>query len=199
MKYIHRVTKLTILTLILSCNDTSYFKKGLKQFRKGNFEQAIEILNKEIEINSNNADAYYERGNAKNQLEDFYGALEDYNKAINIERHPAYLNNRSFVNSKVGNFKNAIKDATEAINKKLDFSMAYMNRAIAYSMLNENNQAIEDFTEVLRLDDNNITALVSRAIIYQKINRLDLACKDWDIASNLGVEQAKYSHKTYCE
>ena len=37
-----------------------------------------------MEINPKDADAYYNRGIAKGDLKDYYGAISDYTKAIEI-------------------------------------------------------------------------------------------------------------------
>ena len=42
----------------------------------------LQDLNKAIELNPNNANAYINRGNAKKKLQDYKGAIADYTKAI---------------------------------------------------------------------------------------------------------------------
>jgi len=45
-------------------------------------DDAVVDFNRAIELNSNNADAYEQRGVAKSHLKDTNGALSDFNKAI---------------------------------------------------------------------------------------------------------------------
>ena len=38
----------------------------------------FQTITQAIEINPNDANAYYNRGNAKSNLKDYYGAISDY-------------------------------------------------------------------------------------------------------------------------
>ena len=61
----------------------------------GNLRQAIEDYDRAIEINPENAGAYYNRGVAYGKLGDHRQAIEDYDRAIEI--NPEYAeayNNR---------------------------------------------------------------------------------------------------------
>jgi tetratricopeptide (TPR) repeat protein len=187
------------VTLFLSCNNKSYFNEGLENYKSGNYEKAVEFFSKEIEVNPKNENAYYERGNSKFALNDFYGALKDIDEAIKINEHPAFFNNRSVINSKLGDYQNAIQDAAKAIELKDDYLEAYINRASAFTMLNENTKAIDDYTLVLILDPNNKVALVNRGVTYQKLNDLNKACLDWGIAAELGETNSLSFKKIYCE
>ena len=77
----------------------------------------IAELTKLIETNPQDADAYYNRGNAKEQLEDYQGAIDDYSKAIEI--NPQYAdayNNRGAAKELVGDLKGACADYKKAVS-----------------------------------------------------------------------------------
>ena len=58
----------------------------------------IAELTKLIETNPQDADAYNNRGNAKDELKDYQGAIADYTKAIEINpQYAAAYNNRGLV------------------------------------------------------------------------------------------------------
>ena len=44
----------------------------------------LQTLTKAIELNPNDAKAYYNRGLAKSDLQDYKGAIADFNKAIEL-------------------------------------------------------------------------------------------------------------------
>jgi len=70
----------------------------------GDYAGAIPNYDKIIEIDGNNADAYVKRSDARYQLKDYQGALDDCNKAI--ELNPQDINtikNRDYVKSILGN------------------------------------------------------------------------------------------------
>ena len=200
MKYL--ILFITV-TIFFSCNNQSYFNKGYDKFLAGNYSDAVKLLTKEIEINPNNVNAFDLRAKSKFALQDYFGALEDTDKAINIKPHPAHFNSRSACNAALGNFKSSIEDATRSIELAVNYAgnyfEPYLNRAEAYKQINENGKAILDYTEVLRLNPGNLTALISRGVTFQKLNDLTSACKDWASAADLGSEVGLNFYEIYCE
>ena len=163
------------------------------------YQDAIALFTEELRINPSNENAYYERGNAKYALNDYYGALQDMDNAIEINPHPAFINNRSAVKSQLGDYKGAIEDASKAINLKPNYVEAYVNRAGAYGMLNENEKTILDYSKALSLAPENIVALLNRGVAFQKIDKIDKACKDWHKAANLGESNSMSFVSNYCK
>lgn len=199
MKYLLAPILIFCLCSCNNINKQSYFEDALKEYKKGDYDEALNLYNKEIELNPNNEDAYYERANCKFQLQDFYGALKDINKAIEIKEHPAFFSNRAAIQSSLGNYKDAISDSSIAIEKDPEYVFAYINRASAYSMLGNNLKAINDFTLVLELDPNNIQALLERGVAFQKIDEIESACNDWEILADKGVSIAESFFNNYCD
>ena len=58
---------------------------------------------------------YYNRGNAKYDLEDYYGAIADYSKAIEINPREAFIfKNRGIAKELIGDMKGACADWRKA-------------------------------------------------------------------------------------
>tara|TARA_B100000586_G_scaffold216950_1_gene163959 strand:- start:513 stop:809 length:297 start_codon:yes stop_codon:yes gene_type:complete len=82
--------KLFILFIFLfnctTCSQTSkkYYNIGLIKHQKGDYYGAITNYTKSIEINPNFAYAYFNRGIAKEILEDLNGACADYKIAARM-------------------------------------------------------------------------------------------------------------------
>ena len=68
-------------------------EKGVQLLYENNFANAIDELDKAIEIDPSNAFGYLERGRAKEKLEDYQGAIDDYTKAIEIRDDDFYHEN----------------------------------------------------------------------------------------------------------
>ena len=84
-----------------------YHDHGLDKYDAGNYQGAIADFNKAIEIDPQNADAYYYRAYAKGQLKDYQGAIADFTKTIEINPQDAnaYMNRgyaREFTNDRKG-------------------------------------------------------------------------------------------------
>ncbi len=85
-----------------------------------------------------NAEAYYNRGNARSSCDDYEGAVKDYTMAINLglrfrEAIAAY-GNRGISKMRSGDLDGAIDDFSEIIARKPSnkrfLSAAYQNRAL---------------------------------------------------------------------
>ena len=71
-------------------------------------------------INAESADYYFDRARKKSDSGDFYGAISDYSKAIEIDPFfsLAYVA-RSIQREKLGNLIGACKDAKNAVSSEL--------------------------------------------------------------------------------
>ena len=91
---------------------------------------------------------YYNRGIDKKRAGDYYGAIEDYNKAIQL--NPRYANayiNRGNAKSKLNDEYGAIADYNKAIELNPTESLAYKNRGISKENLGDLKGACADWRE----------------------------------------------------
>ncbi|NJR65726.1 MAG: tetratricopeptide repeat protein [Leptolyngbyaceae cyanobacterium CRU_2_3] len=81
----------------------------------GNLEQAIADLNRAIQIDPNNADAYYNRGKARTEQRDAAGAIADYTESIRLDPTLAgAYGNRGLLYAETGKPADAIADLQQA-------------------------------------------------------------------------------------
>ena len=110
-------------------------KESDNMYKSFIYTQVIPDLNKYIELNPDDANGYYVRGNAKKNTRNYKGAITDYTKAIEFEPNgaDAYYN-RAETNFQLYDRNNSKK---EKINLK--------NILII-------NQGLEDFTKAIELN-----------------------------------------------
>ena len=92
-----------------------YYNRGTAYKNIGNYRQAIEDLNRAIEIKPDYAEAYINRGVTYNLLGSYRQAIEDLNRAIEIK--PGYVgpyNNRARVYLTQGDNISGCRDARKA-------------------------------------------------------------------------------------
>ena len=95
-----------------------------------NPQQALEYLNKAIELQPDNATAYGIKGYICFSLEKYQQAIDSFSKAIQFNPTKAeYYNSRGTVYSKMSQYEKAIEDFNQAILFDSNDATFYNNRA----------------------------------------------------------------------
>jgi tetratricopeptide (TPR) repeat protein len=132
------------------------------------------------------AEEYFYRGFDKNSRKDYYGAISDYTKAI--ELNPNFVNayyNRGNAKGNLNDNHGAISDFTKAIELNPNFVTAYFARGNAKGNLNDNHGAISDYTKAIELNPNDSEAYYNRGAVKGKLNDYQEAISDFTKAIEL--------------
>ncbi|MBE9213782.1 tetratricopeptide repeat protein [Plectonema cf. radiosum LEGE 06105] len=123
---------------------------------------------------------------------DSQAAISSYTQAIQLNPQvvaPYYQRANAYF--KIGNYKAAVKDYTEVINKNAGRSgsgdVAYWNRARAYEKLGEKQKAISDLTEYIRDSGSSAGAetYFYRANLYRDLGDKNNAIQDYKAADKI--------------
>ena len=108
-----------------------YFERAELYLELKQYRNAIINFDKVIEANAKVQGAYHDRGVAKLESNDFYGAISDFSSALDNRLADAKLayENRADAYVKVSNYNNAIKDYTQAIKIEFGAQLFLMNIA----------------------------------------------------------------------
>ncbi len=174
----------------------AWFSIGYLCGEKSDFKAAVNAYDKAIRLKSDLAEAlaeaYNNRGNAKNGLGLHKEAIADCDKAIRLKPDLAEAyNNRGVAKSDLDWHKEAIADYDEAIRLKPDLDGAYSNRGNAKNGLGRYKDAIADHDEAIRLNPGNAEAYNNRGIANAQSGNLSEARKDCQKALDLARRQGK--------
>ncbi len=101
------------------------------------------------------AEDYHVRGHTHYRNGDFDLAIKDYNQALALNPHSAYLyKDRGIAYGKLGKLNEAIADYTQAIKLYPGFAVAYYHRAVTYFKLGEYDKALQDLYQAKDLSEN---------------------------------------------
>ena len=129
--------------------------------------------------------AYNNRGNVRRDQNDVQGAMEDYNKAIELNYDDAY-NNRGILRNRMNDYKNAIEDFNRAVHGKSGGEIAYYNRGIAKLNLGDSSGAVEDFSKAIEINPRYSDAYNNRGFVrYEKLSDFTGAIHDFNAAIGL--------------
>ena len=123
---------------------------------------------------------------------DSQAAISSYTQAIKLNPQaeaPYYQRANAYY--KIENYKAAVKDYTEVINKNTarlgSSNGAYLNRARAYEKLGEKQKAISDLTEYIR-DSGSFAGAetyIYRANLYRDLGDKENAIQDYKVADKI--------------
>jgi tetratricopeptide (TPR) repeat protein len=147
----------------------------------GYWQNSMTLNEHALKVTDNNWLIYNGRGNANYTLGNYRQAIEDYDRAIEI--NPDFLdahNNRGDAYIGLGNYRQAIEDYNRAIEIKPAYADAYSNRGLSYSKLGQYQLAIEDFNKLIRLKPAYADAYYSRGNAYGMLGQYQLAIEDFN-------------------
>jgi tetratricopeptide (TPR) repeat protein len=138
------------------------------------------------EIQKNLAVVYCNRWAGYCELNKHGKAIEDFNKAIELDPNfaVAYYN-RGSAYHELKHYEEAVDDYTKAIVLDPNFAGAYYNRGNAYCELNKHEEAIKDYTKAIELNPNFAVAYTNRGITYHELKHYEEAIKDYTKAIEL--------------
>ncbi|NMC83750.1 MAG: tetratricopeptide repeat protein [Anaerolineaceae bacterium] len=179
--------------LFASPSQRFYFV-GKDQVLHGDFEKAIQSFSKAIEIDPENEEAYFLRGNAYNDSGRPELALKDY--AVVLKRNPEdqlALYNRSLAYLSLQQFDQAIEDLSRLIQLAPEEPNGYNLRSVVNSQKGEYSLAVADATRVIELG-NEIQGLTNRSLAYERQGNLPAAIAD----ETALLEKVPQKESVYC-
>jgi tetratricopeptide (TPR) repeat protein len=120
-----------VCIFIIGCKvESSAIKRGLRQYNRGKYDNAILNFNLALKDNPQSSAAYYCLGFTWAAKNDFVKAVESYTKAIEIDPmlKNAYID-RAYYNKKLGNYDESLADYTKIIELEPKEAKAYCARA----------------------------------------------------------------------
>jgi len=159
-----------------------YLIRGELDSEAGLFKSALEDIEKVIQINPNEAIAYYDRGLlCVKSSGDINKALNDFNKAIELNANyvEAYVN-RANMYLKLRELQKAINDCTKAIELSQNNFEAYFNRGLAYVNIGEFAKALDDYNKVIELAPENAEAYAKRGLLHSQLGNVQEAIRNYE-------------------
>ena len=181
---------------------SAYYYYGRVHAAREDWEAAIDALSEAIELDSENADAYYIRGQAYLALGMVPSGLRDAQECrpgpacrrADNDFGNAVRVNPDFVDAYVarahlrvirGATAPAIRDYDEAIWREPDNPDYYQQRGMAYVRLGRKSEAVADFEHAIRLDPGRAAAYRARGLAYVELGQPELAIPSFDEAVRL--------------
>lgn len=129
---------------------------GVMAYHNGQYEKALELFQKAIELNPEFTEGYNNLGLTYTEMSQEEKATEAFKKAIELNPNlAATYNNLGYAFYRLGSYTEAIEMYQEAIGRSKDNSAAYTNLGNAHYKLDRIDDAIEAWSTALRIDPGN--------------------------------------------
>ncbi len=152
------------------------------------WEEEIASYDEAISVDPEDANLYFNRGVAYDNLGQHAEAIRDYDKAISLgpEYVDAFLH-RGLAYADLEQYQQAIQDYGECIRLDAQDSEAYLNRGVAYFSLGEYQAALDDYFQALSLEPEDAEIYGLAALAATLLGSDDEAAGLQDDAVELGV------------
>lgn len=139
---------------INSNNSDALYYRAIAFSKFERYQEALEDINASIQIGeSDKAELFHNRGYTHMMLKDFKSALDDYNKAIELDPYQAhYRFNRAFLFQDNGKNQEAIEDYNMVIKLEPENYIAMTNRGEAHYAIGNKEMALSDLNRAKEFD-----------------------------------------------
>lgn len=162
---------------------------------QGDFESSIKNYSEAINRRPISSELYFSRGIAKKELEQWDGALVDFNSALRFsKRLNAQIQlNRGITYLNLKNFKHALDDLLIAVMHITGECApeAYFYKGCAQQSLDMPHTALTSFDKCLELNPNCHNAYLNRGIVRRDLGRTEEALADVEHFYTLEPEESK--------
>lgn len=172
-----------------------YFDKAVVSLLKGDVNDAINDLDKAIELNPQYVEAFYVRAQSLFLKRDFDRALLDYNKVIELAPQmlgiESVYNTRSVIRISKGDYDGALKDSEHAIAINPNHADFYANRGLVRDFRNDKTGALSDYEKALALNPKLPATYINRGILRYESENFTGAMSDLNRALEIAPSVAK--------
>ncbi len=129
-----------------------YFSLGFKEIENKNYNESLKYINKAIELNPKNYDAYNVRGTVYGEKQQYDSAVRDFSRAIELnENYSEAYGNRGFTLFLMQEYDRALPDFDKAVELNPTYSKAWLGKAAVLEKLNRTDEALNAYKKVVEL------------------------------------------------
>ncbi len=184
---------------------TQFYRAGSQLLKQEKYAEAKIEFNKALAINRQNPEYHYARGLAHYHMGKRHSAINDLNRAINLDNAQSnYFYYLGVIYHDLEDFTKSNEYMTLALEKnptsylKVSDANVQFHIGVNYIKLEDYSSAHDIFGGILQTNPKHTSALINRGIALGFLERYDEACSDFTEASALGSNNAASYMKKYC-
>ncbi len=165
---------------------------GVIAYQSYNYELAVELIGKALEINPHYSAAHTHLGLAMARMKRYEDAIASYNRALAIkpDSAEAYANRGSAFEA-LGHLELAVESYDRAIEIKADYAEAYFSRGNALKNLNCIEEAIHSYERAISYKSKYAEAYSNLGVTLRILKRYEDALVSYECALAIKPEYAE--------
>ncbi|MCZ8250285.1 tetratricopeptide repeat protein [Microcystis sp. LE19-195.1E] len=185
---------LTVINQAISLvpNNPNYYNEKwavLSELKR--YDEGLAAITQAIDL-APRAAWYVNRGILYRRQQKYELALDDYNKAIELNpNHANAYNNRGNLYKDLQKYDLALADYDKAIEINPNFAILYYNRGGLYYNQQKYELALSDINKAIELNPNYAEAYNNRGLLYTDLQKYDLALSDYSKAIDINPNLAE--------
>ena len=159
------------------------------------YTRSVQLSSQTIQLNPNDADAYFYRGAARLRLADYRGAIADASQAIelDVDYADAYVT-RCQAQGLLGNHSEAVNDCQKAIDINPNHYVAYTSLCNNFNNSGLYQEAVDACSEALQINPNDPHAYNNRGVVWFRLGDYQAAIEDYNQAIQRDPQDAAAYH-----
>ncbi|MEL7039318.1 MAG: tetratricopeptide repeat protein [Cyanobacteria bacterium J06592_8] len=163
-----------------------YAKQGEKFFSQGCYDEAVQAYDRALQLDSNAAEVWNNRGVVLTKLQRYHEAIAAYEQALQLRSEYADAwNNRGVALGKLKYYEAAVSSHDRAISLKESYVDAWNNRGFALAQLKQYEDAINSYQKAAQLNPDFYLAWYNQARCYSVQENNDLALESLERAMSI--------------
>lgn len=184
-----------------------YCIRGLSNYTLHNYHEAISDFKISLQNSDKiNPNIYFLSALAKSEVKDYYGAISDYDKLIEIGENgkgtnydfATIFNNKAYCLTSLKKYTEALPLVKKALEINKSYWYIWDTKGEIEFNLGNFNQCIVDMSEAIKIK-KDANSLYYRGLSYLKLGKKELACKDLTSSGEMGKKDAYYEINKYCK
>jgi len=182
-------------------NPRLYVSRSAIHITEGRIKEAIRDIDRALDLDDMDPDAWYNRACANYLGQNTDGALRDLERSLALRAdNPDALFLRGVVKGELYKETDGIADIEAAMKLNPALAGGTMSLAVLLFETKEYDAAIAKFTEVIEANTAELKeAYYYRADCYYALENKEKACESWRLSAGLGDADAKFIVRNYCD
>ena len=182
---------------INSRESQNYLSRGIFFSLIDDYANAMNDLQKAIELNNRNALAYFSRANCELKMIDLIDQLKQNSDAITVplKNNPSQPGNNI---ETVTNYKDVLADYSTCLALNPNFAFAYFNQAYVMCKMRDYEGSLSYLNKALEIESDFAEAYFNRGLTKIYLDDVEGGAMDLRKAGELGIQDAYNIIKRYC-